>query len=174
MEESIKGKRVELDKNRPNIISGLLNSVSVPSVLLQNELVLHSNSSLGAFCSSDAIHVIVKPWLVGCTEQVVHLVRRSSLVQRQKLLFQMASQNHYLMAYRLKGDVLGSLIILVSLILSNSGLVWLFLLAYYIFFSSITLYFDGLPWICFRTLYFLLAIFVFCSCNTSFGICRDV
>lgn len=54
MEESIKGKRVELDKNRPNIISGLLNSVSVPSVLLQNELVLHSNSSLGAFCSSDA------------------------------------------------------------------------------------------------------------------------
>ncbi|CAA3025436.1 DNA glycosylase superfamily isoform 1 [Olea europaea subsp. europaea] len=57
VEESIKDEGVELDKNRPVIVTKLSNpthSVSVPSVLRRHELMLHSNLSLSASCSSDA------------------------------------------------------------------------------------------------------------------------
>ncbi|KAL2464353.1 DNA glycosylase superfamily protein [Forsythia ovata] len=57
VEESIKDEGVELDKNKPISVTKLsnpLHSVSVPSVLRRHELVLHSNLSLSASCSSDA------------------------------------------------------------------------------------------------------------------------
>lgn len=57
VEESVKDEGVQLDKNRLIVVTRLSNpthSVSVPSVPRRHELVLHSNSSLSASCSSDA------------------------------------------------------------------------------------------------------------------------